>query len=43
MIAINENLLSKEEIISCIDMLKNTGRHISDKLYNQLMSRIIEN
>jgi predicted nucleic acid-binding protein len=39
MIAYKEKLLSKEEIISCIHILKNSGRHISEKLYEQLMNK----
>ncbi len=35
-----EGYLSKEEILSCIDILKNNGRHISNKLYDQLVERL---
>lgn len=38
--AYKEGLLSKEEIQQCIEILKTTGRHISEKLYNQLMEKI---
>lgn len=39
-VAYNARLLSKEEIQACINILKNTGRHISDKLYSQLMHKL---
>lgn len=39
-VAYNDRLLSKEEILSCVSILKNTGRHISDKLYDQLMHKL---
>ena len=35
-----EKKLSKEEILDCIEMLKTTGRHISNKLYEQLLEKI---
>lgn len=38
--AYKEELLSKEEILHCIEILKTTGRHISEKLYRQLIERI---
>ena len=38
--AYKEELLSKEEILQCIEILKTTGRHISEKLYRQLIERI---
>ena len=40
--AYKENLLSKEEILRCVEILQTTGRHISEKLYKQLMKRISE-
>lgn len=40
MVAYNDGLLSKKEILSCVTILKNTGRHISDKLYDQLMHKL---
>lgn len=40
MTAFDEKLLSEEEIEQCIDVLRNNGRHISDKLYEQLMEKI---
>jgi predicted nucleic acid-binding protein len=39
MIAYNEHLLSKEEILNCINILKNSGRHISEQLYEQLIKK----
>lgn len=35
-----ENILSKEEVLKCIETLKITGRHISDKLYEQLIKKL---
>jgi predicted nucleic acid-binding protein len=40
MAAYKEGLLSKNEILTCIDILKNSGRHISSKLYDQLMHKL---
>jgi hypothetical protein len=40
MIAYEEKLLSSEEIISCVECLRNAGRHISNKLFEQLMEKI---
>lgn len=40
LLAYKEKLLSKEEIIDCINVLKVTGRHISSKLYEQLMEKL---
>lgn len=40
MVAYKECLLSKTEINDCITVLKTTGRHISDSLYQQLLSVI---
>lgn len=37
LIAYKENYLSKDEIYNCIDILKTTGRHISESLYQQLI------
>jgi predicted nucleic acid-binding protein len=39
-VAYKEGLLSKNEILTCIDILKNSGRHISSKLYDQLMHKL---
>ena len=38
--AFDEELLSVEEIEQCIDVLQSNGRHISEKLYEQLMEKI---
>ena len=39
-VAYEDALLSKEEIKEAIDILRNTGRHISERLYDQLMNFI---
>lgn len=38
--AYKEGLLSKIQIMECIELLKKTGRHISDGLYRQLINKI---
>ncbi len=38
--AYKEELLSKEEILQCIDILKAAGRHISERLYKQLIEKM---
>lgn len=44
LVAYKEDLLSKEEILQCIEILKRNGRHISGRLYEQLLEKIsIEN
>ena len=40
--AYKENLLTKEEILKCIETLKVAGRHISNKLYTQLLEKLTE-
>lgn len=40
--AYDSRLLSKEEIEECIEILRSNGRHISDRLYEQLIERIKE-
>jgi predicted nucleic acid-binding protein len=40
MIAYEEELLSSEEIVACVECLRNAGRHISNKLFEQLMEKI---
>jgi predicted nucleic acid-binding protein len=40
MAAYKEKLLSKDEILTCIDILKYSGRHISNKLYDQLIHKL---
>lgn len=34
--------LSKKEILDCVEVLKHTGRYISNKLYEQLLERLHE-
>jgi len=38
--AYEQGLLDKEEIFSSLDILRNSGRHISELLYEQLIKRI---
>ncbi len=40
LVGYQEKKISKEEILDCIEMLKITGRHISNKLYEQLLEKI---
>ena len=40
LIANNGNLLSKDQVLECIETLKITGRQISDKLYKQLIKKL---
>lgn len=40
LVAYQEKLLSKDEILNCIDVMKDTGRHISNSLYEQLLKKI---
>jgi predicted nucleic acid-binding protein len=40
--AYDGKLLTKDEILHCIDILKSTGRHISDQLFDKIRSRINE-
>ena len=35
-----EKLLSKKEILECIEIFKSVGRHISEKLFEQLKSKL---
>lgn len=42
LVAYQENLLSKKDILNCIEILKISGRHISNKLYAQLLQKISE-
>ena len=39
-VAYEEKLLSYEGIVECIEVLKVNGRHISDKLFSQLLESI---
>lgn len=43
MVAYSEQMLDRDEILQCIDILRNTGRHISNNLYEQLMKNINDN
>lgn len=38
--AYEDGLLQKEEIIQCVSILRNSRRHISEALYEQLMERL---
>ncbi len=40
MLAYEESLISKNDVIKSIDVMRNTGRHISESLYNQLLTKI---
>lgn len=40
MTAYEEKLLSADEIKQCAEVLRSNGRHISDRLYEQLMEKI---
>lgn len=40
LVSYDENLLSKQQILDCIEIMKTTGRHIGDSLYRQLLQRI---
>ena len=40
MTAFEEKLLSADEIEQCAEVLRSNGRHISDRLYEQLMEKI---
>jgi hypothetical protein len=35
----NKGLISKEDVVACIDVMRKTGRHISESLYKQLMEK----
>lgn len=39
-IAYEDSLISKDEIKEAIETLRDAGRHISDRLYEQLMNMI---
>ena len=41
LIANNRNLVPKDQVLECIETLKITGRHISDKLYKQLIKKYL--
>lgn len=41
-VAYKEEKMSKKEILDCVEVLKHTGRYISNKLYEQLLERLHE-
>lgn len=41
-LAYEDGLLNKQEILTSIEIMKNKGRHISEKLYEQLLKKIGE-
>jgi predicted nucleic acid-binding protein len=40
--AYDDNLITKDEILACIDMLKKNGRYISERLFDSLKNKIEE-
>jgi len=38
--AYEEELLTAETVVECLDKMKNSGRYISDSLYNELLGKI---
>lgn len=42
-LAYEDSLISKEEIKQAIDILRDSGRHISERLYEQLLNFIQRN
>ncbi len=40
MAAYKEDVLTKNEILKCVDILKYSGRHIDNKLYAQLLKKL---
>lgn len=42
MVAYEERKLTKNEMLDCIHILKNNGRHISENLYQQLLDKLNE-
>lgn len=38
--AYDKRLVQKEEVLACIDIMRKTGRHISESLYKQLLDKI---
>lgn len=39
-VAYDEKLLSYEEVVECVEILRSNGRHISDRLFRQLLEVI---
>lgn len=42
LVAYKEDRLTKEEILECVGTLRHSGRHISSKLYEQLLQKLAE-
>lgn len=42
LVGYKENILTKQQIIEYIDIMKKSGRHISEALYQQLLAKISE-
>ncbi len=42
LVGYNEKLLTKQQILECIEIMKISGRHISESLYQQLLAKISE-
>ena len=42
LVAYKEDRLTKEEILECLEALRHSGRHISSKLYEQLLQKLAE-
>lgn len=40
LVGYNEKLLTKQQILECIEIMKTSGRHISESLYQQLLAKI---
>ena len=40
MVAYEENVLTSEDVKECIEQLKKSGRHIGQRFYNMLLSRL---
>lgn len=42
LVGYKERILTRQQIFECIDILKKSGRHISESLYQQLLKKIKE-
>lgn len=42
LVGYKESILTKQQILECIDVMKYSGRHISEALYQQLLTKISE-
>ena len=40
MVAYEENMLTSEDVKECIEQLKKSGRHIGQRFYNILLSKL---